>query len=582
MNGFDPELQKALKLSEETFAKEQSLREQARQLEQDIENKKLASRNDAEAYDKLIQLMQWRPLFVNHGVGAGLQNLGNSCFMNATLQCLAYTPALAQLLCEANHSKQCKSRSFCALCAMERLVPSLLLGGKQTVIPRKLFRNLPAINDLLTPGCQEDAHEFIQSLLDRLETAFDASAPASTPKPMNPIRKLFTGATKTSIECVKCRRVSVTEEPFCCLSLEIDKSNVDLCEALEIFTRDELLRGDDKYSCGHCQRKCVAHKRLTLSKLPPVLVLHLKRFSVHFEAAHHRQGSTRKMAAHVAFPETLDFKALQRLIHDADRERALIDAEYELFAVLVHSGPQLGYGHYYALVKAPDGHWFRCNDAQVMAVSAKHVLSEQGYVVFYRRKTTNLMRCELKRMQRKQPQLVQPAQEAHDQAEEKVVDAKDLEAQQVACLRRIGEQAAIVRGYENVSGDLDAETMAQIEEISERMAQEKARLRRIEAALQVSAMRKRVGCKVDTGLLTNDYFASKCGASEVQDGVLVERIDEEQEMAQGLSEVPDRASYVKVPPMAERPVATGDQEARGHADNGSPEAVELFWPPTQL
>merc|ERR1719397_181774 len=76
----------------------------------------------------------------------------------------------------------------------------------------------------------------------------------------------------------------------------------------------------------------------------------------------------------------------------------MIDSEYELSAVLVHSGPQLGYGHYYALIRSPDGYWFRMNDMEVIPVNTKHVLREQGYIVFYRRRSNNLMKCQLKRI----------------------------------------------------------------------------------------------------------------------------------------------------------------------------------------
>lgn len=41
-------------------------------------------------------------------IGAGLQNLGNTCFVNATLQCLTYTPPLVNYLLAENNSTSCK------------------------------------------------------------------------------------------------------------------------------------------------------------------------------------------------------------------------------------------------------------------------------------------------------------------------------------------------------------------------------------------------------------------------------------------------------------------------------------------
>ena len=51
-------------------------------------------------------------------------------------------------------------------------------------------------------------------------------------------------------------------------------------ECLDAFTEVEKLEADEGYNCQACKRRGVqATKKLTLYRCPPVLAIHLKRFS---------------------------------------------------------------------------------------------------------------------------------------------------------------------------------------------------------------------------------------------------------------------------------------------------------------
>lgn len=49
--------------------------------------------------------LRWERVF---RVGAGLHNLGNTCFLNSTIQCLTYTPPLANYLLSKEHARNCE------------------------------------------------------------------------------------------------------------------------------------------------------------------------------------------------------------------------------------------------------------------------------------------------------------------------------------------------------------------------------------------------------------------------------------------------------------------------------------------
>jgi len=398
LSQFDLDLKKALELSRKTYELEQK---------KDIQlNNKIINSNDnvkprnklsknVLPYKKFLDNLNWKKMYINRGIGSGLQNLGNSCFMNATLQCLMYTPVFAQLLMQGYHSLKCKSKKFCVLCELEKLIPPVLTG-KQIQRPYTMFKNLGKVNDLLTPGCQEDAHEFWTSLLDKIEIAYDNAGDNLNKNnkcfdKYNPIRSLFTGEMKTTIQCGKCRKYSISKEPYCCLSLDVDDIDT-LPESLSVLTQDEVLKGNNKYYCNNCKRKCIAHKKITLSKIPNILVLHLKRFAIQQFSVHHKQNHATKVTSKVEYNFEIDFNKYKDLLDPNNIDNILRDSKYELYAVLIHNGPKLGYGHYYSLVKSPNGKWFRMNDTHVDIIKYKDVLNEQGYLLFYRCKTANFLK----------------------------------------------------------------------------------------------------------------------------------------------------------------------------------------------
>ena len=56
-------------------------------------------------FNKADLVLCWNNI---RSVGPGLVNLGNTCFLNSVIQCLTYTPPLANYLLSGEHKKNCK------------------------------------------------------------------------------------------------------------------------------------------------------------------------------------------------------------------------------------------------------------------------------------------------------------------------------------------------------------------------------------------------------------------------------------------------------------------------------------------
>lgn len=151
------------------------------------------------------------------------------------------------------------------------------------------------------------------------------------------------------------------------------EGSIPLSDCIKAFTQEEILSEQDPWYCSDCKDFRQATKKFDLWKLPPVLIIHLKRFS-------YTRTWRDKISTLVDFPNNLDMSPYS--VNDDEKGVC----QYELYAVSNHYG-NMGGGHYTAYCKnLADGKWYCHDDSRVSPVAESEVRSTAAYVLFYRRK----------------------------------------------------------------------------------------------------------------------------------------------------------------------------------------------------
>ncbi|XP_015802102.1 ubiquitin carboxyl-terminal hydrolase 36 isoform X1 [Nothobranchius furzeri] len=303
-------------------------------------------------------------------VGAGLHNLGNTCFLNSTVQCLTYTPPLANYLLSKEHSRVCHQSGFCMICVMQNHNIQAFANTGNAIKPVSFIRDLKKIARHFRFGSQEDAHEFLRYTIDAMQKAclngypkLDRQTQATTL-----VHQIFGGYLRSRVKCSICKSVSDTYDPYLDIAVEIRQA-ANIVRALELFVKPDFLSGENAYMCAKCKKKVPATKRFTVHRTSNVLTLSLKRFA---------NFSGGKITKDVGYPEFLNIRPYMS-------QSTGDPVMYGLYAVLVHSGYSCHAGHYYCYVKASNGQWYQMNDSMVYSSNIKVVLNQQAYVLFYLR-----------------------------------------------------------------------------------------------------------------------------------------------------------------------------------------------------
>lgn len=360
--------------------------------------------------------------------------MGQTCFMSVVLQSLIHNPLIRNWYLSEGHKREECEREACTSCALDDIFTDFYGQEKH--------EGYGAVHML--QGCwkgggglagysQQDAHEFLGFFLNSLHNAtFEDDDDEGRNKDAKNcdciVHQAFGGMMRSTVTCTNCKTTTGTSDPFMDLSLDIRQATVgvkkkklpltngtttvrenlpmDLTEALDRFTSAETLSADE-YRCRKCDSAQEARKRLRLERLPPVMPIHLKRFS-HSKTL---KEST-KVDTRVRFPLALDLAPYTTAAKKAksnkpqangsggkaggasqtnnkeddenvDKAPAYTISEpvYELNSVVVHKG-KIDNGHYVNYSRQ-GGEWFRFDDSMVVQVDERDVLGAEAYMLFY-------------------------------------------------------------------------------------------------------------------------------------------------------------------------------------------------------
>tara|TARA_B100000925_G_scaffold138995_1_gene104170 strand:+ start:3129 stop:4175 length:1047 start_codon:yes stop_codon:yes gene_type:complete len=335
--------------------------------------------------------------FLNKKGLCGINNLGNTCFMNSILQCLSNTIPLTKYFLENNYKDNLNNEKIESVIAKHwntvlrslwnkngLITPNALLGSIQNIAIKKGYNEFTGLG-------QNDCQEFLQFFLEILHNAFSREVVMKiTGEPKNAFDKIaiealeswkkyfnndysliidvFYGQFMSEVHtiCNGKESISKTYDPFNTLSLEIIdvvKDDISIYDCLDNFTKNENIDIDDS------SKKIF--KRIQFWKLPKRLVIFFKKFN--------NKGN--KINKLINFPlEELD---MSKYVVGYNRDKY----KYDLYGITNHIGGTGG-GHYFSYVKNFDKNWYKYNDSVVSTLKIEQLVSKDAYCLFYKLKNT--------------------------------------------------------------------------------------------------------------------------------------------------------------------------------------------------
>ena len=361
----------------------------------------------------------------------GLQNIGATCFMNATLQCLSQTKRLTNYFLNEEHLPTIINNNI-ALNDPNQLQLSPVYfellenlwnkEGESYYAPYNFMNRINDMNPLFKKGEAGDAKDFIIYILEQMHKELKKPLNLNNVNQNLPINQydqnitlmnffnefsketsilsdLFFGFNETTNICSNCKFIYNSQNkpnPICynygIFNLlifpleEIKKyknnmnlmnfqsfyqgptNNVSMDDCFIYNEKTDFFTGDNKNYCNLCKQLCDSQYTSKIYVSPNILILILNR------------GKGNIYKVNLDFTMKLD---ITNYVILKENTRII----YNLYGVITHLGESGPNAHFVASCKSPvDNKWYRYNDAQVSPIQDfKRDVYNFGvpYILFY-------------------------------------------------------------------------------------------------------------------------------------------------------------------------------------------------------
>jgi len=362
----------------------------------------------------------------------GLNNIGATCFMNSTLQCLSQTEDFTNYFLTIKNEDRILVNNIAKInINAPQLSPKYLdlikkLWSKKDIksfSPNNFMNMVEKMNPLFKTGQAGDAKDFIIFILEQIHKELKSKVTCSLfkanqnmqlnqydrdnafkyffnefQKDCSIISDIFFGFNETTNICVNCRNIYMMRGsnyyPICynygifnCLIFPLEEiknmknifygykniqinNRISIDDCFSYNQKRDYFTGENKNYCNNCKTLCDSEYTSKIYISPNVLILILNR------------GKGNIYQVKLDFQESID---ITQYVIIKDKPKLI----YNLYGVITHIGQSGPKAHFVASCKSPvDQNWYRYNDSMVNIINdfQKEVIDfGTPYILFYQK-----------------------------------------------------------------------------------------------------------------------------------------------------------------------------------------------------